>query len=301
MVATDARSGAWNSRSSASAPQRPLLSVVDLTQNTAYALHAQQTLPETQAEAETQTPDKDLRHLQATQAHWPANVRYLAVDGAYARRSFVAGAGALGLQVVSRLRCNANVRYLYTGAQKRRGRRRLYAGKVVWQQLDLALWQDEGELEPGVALYSATLNHVSLGCNIKVALLLSTKAHAPRQVLLFCTDLESSGTAIVRRYRARFQIEFLFRDAKGGAGLLHCQSRHQAALDFAWNCSFAALNLAKLPHSGAPRPFSWASLHQQHANTHLLHRFCATFQLDWTYVISHPHFSTLVNYGVIAT
>ena len=284
-----------------------LISVVDLTQNTAYALHAQQTLAHTEAKTEAKTGCKDLRHLQATQEHWPLGVTYLAVDGAYARCGFVAGALEMGLHVVSRLRCNANVRYLYTGEQKPRGRRRLYDGKVHWDQLDVQRWNDEGELEPGVRLYSATLNHLSLGRDIKVALLVSNKASnktsnkATRQVLLFCTDLQSCGRDIVRRYRARFQIEFLFRDAKSGAGLLDCQSRTQAALDFSWNCSFAALNLAKLPLCGeVKRPFSWASLHQKQANEHLLQRFCSNFHLDWSWVISQPHFLSLVNYGVIA-
>jgi hypothetical protein len=50
--------------------------------------------------------------------------------------------------------------------------------------------------------------------------------------------------------RARFQIEFVFRDAKGSMGLSHCQARNAKALEFKalefhWNAAFCALNVAK--------------------------------------------------------
>ena len=224
-----------------------LVAVVDLSRNTAYALHAQQTLPTSGKPASTEgTLCKDLLHLRATQKHWPKGVRHLAVDGAYARQTFVEGACDLGLQVVSRLRTNANVRYLYTGPQSGRGRRKLYDGKVKWKELDLERWHDEGEVEAGVALYSATLNHKSLKRTIKVALLLTNRKGKQRRILLFSTDLKLSGQKIVRLYRARFQIEFLFRDAKSGAGLTHCQSRSEQTLHNHWNAAFAVVNLAKL-------------------------------------------------------
>ena len=290
-----------------------LLAVIDLTQNTAYALHARPTINQAEAEAEAGCKDKDLRHLQATKAHWPVGIKYLAVDGAYARQEFVDGATREGLSVVSRLRCDANVRYLYHGPQKKRGRRKQYDGKVVWREADLSRWHDEGELEAGVHLYSATLNHLSLKRNLKVALLVvpaktpakeakEAKEAKDRHVLLFSTDLELSGREMVRLYRARFQIEFLFRDAKSGAGLTHCQSRNTTALENHWNAAFAALNLARIATQPRtqPMPFSWASRCQKQRNLHLLERFSSTLDLDWNCIKSHPNFHSLLNYGVIA-
>ena len=277
-----------------------LVAVVDLTQNTAYALHAQQPPAPSPAEQEC----KDLRHLKATKAHWPTGVQHLAVDGAYARRCFVAGATNEGLFVVSRLRADANLRYLFTGQQSGRGRPKRFAGKVHWNDLDLSRWHDEGELEPGVHLFSATLNHFSLKRDIKVALLIVTpKATSKtRRVLLFSTDLSLSGREITRKYRARFQIEFLFRDAKSGAGLTHCQSRSTNALENHWNAAFSALSLAKLatPKSSKTPAFSWASCCQKQRNRHLLYHFSCTLGLDWNSIKAHPNFPSLVNYGVIA-
>ncbi len=295
-----------------------LVSVVDLTQNSAYALHAKQSFPPTKAKAKAKAkapaePEREcphLQHLRETQDYWPAGTTFLAVDGAYARQNFIGGACQLGLEVVSRLRCDANVRTLYTGEQKARGAKKLYDQKIRWKELDLTLWNNEGELEPGVHLYSLIVNHVSLKRNIKIALLLpdkptdkpTKKATRQSHILLFCTDLDSSGRDIVRRYRARFYIEFLFRDAKSGAGLQHCQNRTASALAFAWNSSFAALNVAKLDQINTQHTsFSWASTHQKCANEHLLQLFCSKLDLDWSVVQSHPQYHSLVNYGAITT
>ncbi len=284
-----------------------LLAVVDLHRNTAYALHAKQTLPASASASEC----KDVQHLRESKANWPARARHLVADGAYTRRPFVEGVCELGLEMVGKLRRDANLRYLFSGVQSGRGRPRLYDGKVLWSLFEPTRWHREAELEGGVTLYTATLYHVSLKRRIKVALLCKAAAApaAPAgQVLLFSTDLNLSGREIVRMDRARFQIEFLFRDAKSGAGLTHCQARNTAALHFHWNAAFAALNLAKTQQptasttasTTARAPFSWASTRQKHANQHFLRLVSSHLDLDWNAIKAHPHFQNLCNYGVIA-
>jgi hypothetical protein len=54
-------------------------------------------------------------------------VEYLVVDGAFAKASFVSAAVDLRLHLISKLRCDANLQFLYTGEQKRRGRRSMQA------------------------------------------------------------------------------------------------------------------------------------------------------------------------------
>jgi len=246
-----------------------------------------------------------LQHLRESKPNWPARARHLVADGAYTRRPFVEGVCELGLEMVGKLRRDANLRYLFTGVPSGRGRPRLYDGKVLWKEFEPARWQNQGQLEAGLTLYTATLYHVSLKRNIQVALLCKTAAAPGGQVLLFSTDLNLSGREMVRMYRARFQIEFLFRDAKGAAGLTHCQSRNKAALHFHWNAAFTALNLAKTQQqptasATARAPFSWASTRQKHANQHFLRLVSAQLDLDWNVIKAHPHFQNLCNYGVIA-
>ena len=49
----------------------------------------------------------------------------------------------------------------------------------------------------------------------------------------------------MRYYRSRFQIEFLYHDAKQYTDLNHCQARSENKLDFHFNVSLTVVNLAK--------------------------------------------------------
>ena len=64
--------------------------------------------------------------------------------------------------------------------------------------------------------------------------------------LYFSTDIELSGKDVIEYYRTRFQIEFNIRDAKQFTGLTNCQARDIRKLDFSFNASFAAINVAKV-------------------------------------------------------
>ncbi len=53
---------------------------------------------------------------------------------------------------------------------------------------------------------------------------------------------------ILEYYRTRFQIEFIYRDAKQFTGLNDCQARSEIKLHFHFNASLTAINLAKITH-----------------------------------------------------
>ncbi len=105
----------------------------------------------------------------------------------------------------------------------------------------------------------------------------------------------------MRLYGARFQIEFLFRDAKGTMGLNHCQSRNSKAIDFHWNASLCALNLAKWQEERClqKQRFSAASCRQRNSNQQMLEVFSAGLGLDLNVIKSKPAYQTMLNYGVI--
>jgi hypothetical protein len=87
---------------------------------------------------------------------------------------------------------------------------------------------------------------VSLKRQIRIALLLDTRTPGKTgRVLLFCTDIDLDAEQILIHYQARFQIEFIFPDAKQFTGLCDCQSRNAQKLDFHFNAALSALNLAK--------------------------------------------------------
>ena len=62
----------------------------------------------------------------------------------------------------------------------------------------------------------------------------------------FSTDLTQDGMNIVRYYRSRFQIEFLYRDAKQHGGLVDCRAQSKNKLDFHFNAALTTVNPAKI-------------------------------------------------------
>jgi Transposase DDE domain len=280
-----------------------VVGIVEVESEMAYALDAQQTLAQSECEDVTRM-DQYLAHLNRVSAQLPPAVQYLAVDGAYAKESFVTAAVEIGLDVVSKLRCDANLRYLYTGVQKRRGRPRKYDGKVDLRDVSRFTWVDTRQ--PNLDLYTAQVWHVSLQRQIRVVYLVERRDSTRlRTCLLFSTDVEQDPQQIVQFYKLRFQIEFIFRDAKQFTGLQDCQARDIAKLEFHLNASFTALNLAKLDalqqHLGSePFVFSMTSVKRRAFNRHLLDRFIANLALDSTVIKSHPNYPILCDYGTIA-
>ncbi len=140
-------------------------------------------------------------------------------DGYYAKRKFIDGVCALSLHAISKLRADARLRDLYTGAQKKRGRRRHFDGQVSFA--DLRRFESVGTVDEHLCLYTAVVNSISLQRNIRVVVVVNDKdQEKPRLAVLFPTDTCLSATSIFRFYKARFQLELLFRDAKQLTGLV---------------------------------------------------------------------------------
>jgi len=281
-----------------------VIGVVEVETATAYALSAQQTLSHCELPAEITRMDQYLYHLDQVRPHLPPQVQYLAVDGAYAKEGFVTGTMQLGLHLISKLRCDANLRFLYTGVQKPRGRKRKYDGKVDFHDLNRFTFVDT--LQPGVDLYTKVVWSVALKRSIRLAYLLNQQdPKRPRFVVLFSTDVQQDAQDLYRLYQLRFQIEFIFRDAKQFTGLQDCQARDVAKLDFHLHASLTALNLARVEaqqhHSGdSPVVLSMTSVKRRALTVHLLERFIRKLDLEPTAIKSHPNYPTLLSYGSIA-
>ena len=249
-----------------------------------------------------------LEQLKTARAHLPTAVKYLTADSFYSKKSVVDGVVALDLHLVSKLRIDADLRYCYTGEQKPKGAPRKYDGKVDLS--DLSRLGFGGELANGTKLYSQVVWHVSLKRKILIVYLLDQRNPSKQRVaLLFSTDITLDPLRLYEYYQSRFQIEFIFRDAKQFTGLCDCQSRQQQSLDFHFNASLAALNIAKLeqlkkqPHTGQdsqPQSFSMATYKRLALNEHLLERFISMLELDQTLIKAHPNYDSLLQYGSLA-
>ncbi len=278
------------------------LGIIDVDYNTAYPLSTRQT-PHLDNPKETRV-DWYLKHLVEDKAALPAGVRYGIFDGYYAKNKFINGLRKEDRHLISKLRHDANLRWLYNGPQKPRGRRKLYDGKVYFDKKLSNRFESVGEVE-GVQLYTAVVNNVHFKRNIRIVYLVKTVHGKTQTALLFSTDTQLPAHDIYRFYKARFQIEFLFRDAKQFTGLTDCQARCPSALNFHFNASMTALNLLKLEHrqqadSSDRSIISIASLKIRKFNEHLIERFCSILGLDLSSIKSMPEFTSLCNYGAIA-
>jgi len=116
----------------------------------------------------------------------------------------------LNLKQIGKLRHDANLRWLYKGDQKPKGRPKCYDGKVNFD--DLSRFELIDEID-SVKLYTAIVNSARFKRDLRIVYLVKTVGKKLQTALLFSTDLELAAKDIYRFYKARFQIEFLFRDA----------------------------------------------------------------------------------------
>ena len=218
------------------------LALIERDSRQAFAFSTRQTVDEV---GKTR-PELYAEHVKACGPQLPKEVSYLLVDGYYTKKHFVDTVCGLEqkLELVAKLRGDANLRYFYRGAYSGFGRPKRYDGKVDFAELSRFVY--EGAVAPSLHSYVQTLWHVRLRRSLRVVLLLDTRKTKPRYILLFSTDLVLSGAEILELYKLRFQIEFLFRDAKQFTGLTDCQARDQRALHFHFNAALSAVNLAKL-------------------------------------------------------
>lgn len=163
----------------------------------------------------------------------------------YAKNKIINGLINNGKHLITKLRTDANLKYLNDKPRQKgqKGASCKYDGKVKFD--DLSKWDLIGQDEKysHLTIYTQKLFAVNLDRVLRVVLLLNTKTN--KYVLLACTDAQLEACLITKYYQLRFQIEFIFRDAKQFMGLNDCQARNEAKLDFHFNSSLSAVNIAR--------------------------------------------------------
>ena len=275
---------------------------LDITDNCAYGLSVEQTPPSDKgAEPQATRIDAYLEQLRGVVlGHQFQHLRYVITDGYYSKRKFLDGVCALGMHQIGKLRRDANLRYLYQGPERPGpGRPKVYDGKVQWD--DLSRFECVASEDDAIVLYHHVLNHVHLRRNLRVVLVVDTRTR--RRAVLFSTDTDMDAQAIYRSYKARFQIEFLFRDAKQFTSLSGSQARSQAKLHVHFNASMSALTLGKLEarqqNGDSQARFSMASVKRRAFNQHLLERISQYLAHGHSLDKSSPEYQSLCNYGTI--
>lgn len=227
--------------------------------------------------------------------------RIAVADAWFTKKPFIDAVCGAGFQFVGRMRDDANLNYLYTGPQKPgRGRPRAYDGKVDHGHIRTEHFL-EVELEDGAMATTAVVYAVSLKRNVRVVRVPAGKKHK----LYFSTDTDMDPATLVKYYRLRFQIEFIYRDAKQFSGLENCQARSENKLDFHFNMALTVTNVAKAAHwLDIPKEqrgaFSMADIKTMNHNALLMDRFFSTFGVNPNLRKNQKLVKELLLYGTIA-
>lgn len=280
--------------------------VVDVTQNTALHLNA------------WQTPSADdlvkkglnlLTYYASLVTDNAAKFKefsdYIVADAYFSKLPFVNSVMKAGLHLISRLRDDSVLMYEYRGQQTgKKGRPKKYAGRVDVKNLDLDYFCLD-LVTKDIQIYSAVVHSKAFKRGIKLAVAIFFKdGKEIARKLYFSTDKKLEGEKIVRYYRSRFQIEFLYRDAKQFTGLTTCQARSKDKLDFHFNAALTAINLAKhdwlSSKENSSKPFSMANYKTLYNNTLMLERFMCGFAINPNTAKNQKIVKELLEYGKIA-
>jgi hypothetical protein len=226
------------------------------------------------------------------------DIKYLVADGFYAKDKVFEAMDELGKSLITKLRPDANLRYLYDGDKTGKpGRPPQYAGKVIWKDLELSKWEYVGpdDKYEYLEIYTQVLNSPRFKRNFRVVMVVNTKSN--KYILLACMDVELDARTILHFYQLRFKIEFLFRDAKQFCGLTHCQARNQKALHFHFNLSLAAVNLAQVKLKLDPATKSMNVLVRKAYNQRLVVWLFSKLSSQAEFDLNHPEVQRAIALG----
>lgn len=291
-------------------------SAIDIARNTAYHLDA---IPTPDKQTRTDHEVTLVQHYTQTMirtyndgANKLSNV--IALDGFFAKKEIMddltTNTDAI---VISKLRSDANLRYLYEGKKTgAAGRPRQFDGKVKLKCLKLVhftlVYSDSG-----IAIYDGIVWSVALKRKIRLAFVQYYNAqegkHKPTNYqLYYSTDLQIPAWYIAKFYKHRFQQEFINREGKQFTGLNDGQSRSINKIDFHCNTACTAVNIAKLEHEckleseklDPQTPFSMANVKILAHNDFIIQRIFTMFDQNPNLHINHPDVQKLIFTGLIA-
>ena len=283
----------------------PGLSVIDADSRLSFHLEA------------VQTPSTDcLQDNELSLIDWYAAVikkqiklilsitRYVVADAYFSKKKFVDKILGCSLHLVSKLREDADLSYLWIKPKTgKRGRPAKYGSKIDVTNLNPEHFTLVGNTK-GITAYSAIVYSKSLERNILLVVELFQLKGKIIYRLLFSTDTTQAPIDVIDIYHTRFQIEFGFRDAKQFAGLENSQARSGNKLNFHFNAALTTVNIAKVMQLSNPQSrensFSMATYKVLFHNTLMLSRFFRLFAINPNSIKNRQHVNELLFFGTMA-
>jgi hypothetical protein len=279
------------------------IAVLDLDNHTALHLEAIQTLPR---QSETLL-DFYARIFKERATELKKLAEVLVVDGYFSKKPFVSQlVDECGLNIISRFRDDVRLRYIVPAEKTgKKGRPKTNGEPVTLSNLDRKHFSIAKENDD-LRLYTAVVYAVALKRTVRVAFAeFLNNGKVASSKIYFSTDTEMEAVEILEMYQMRFQIEFIYRDAKQHTNLTSCQARNKEKLKTHFNLSLTAVNLAKIVHwysipKEQRKSFSLADIKTFNHNTLLLERFIAMFAIKPNVLKNNQNIKELLLFGTIA-
>jgi Transposase DDE domain len=278
------------------------MAVVDLENHTALHLEAVQTIP---LDGETLL-DFYARIFTERADELKKITNVVVADAYFSKEPFVSKLMNSGLDVISRFRADVRLRYpIQIKKTGKRGRTKTNGDEVDFKSLDnkhFSIVQENEDL----TIHTAVVFAVALKRTVRVVFVEFLKdGKTTSSKIYFSTDIEMEATEIFEIYQTRFQIEFIYRDAKQHTSLTTCQARNKEKLDFHFNMALTAVNVAKIVHwysipIDKRKSFSMADVKTINHNTLLLERFIEMFAIKPYLLKNNQNVKELLLYGTIA-
>lgn len=169
----------------------------------------------------------------------------LVADGQYAKKIFFDLCHDEGITFITKLAVNANLWIPFSGKHpKRRGRRQKWERKVDFCNFDGWTSVSGDEFE---RVWTRVVWAPHFECFFRVVVIqnVDKTGKVLGHVVLASTDTSMPAAQIRALYSARFQLEFVFRDAKQHAALTTCQLRSKKGLENHWNAAFLSVSLVR--------------------------------------------------------
>ena len=124
--------------------------------------------------------------------------------------------------------------------------------------------------------------------------------------LFYSTNVNRDPQQVVKYYKARFQMEFIFWDAKQFAGLNTCESRQKERLHFHHNAALTSVSIARAIYRkkhGAELneiSVSISDIQTELNNTILANTILSIYGLDPKLIKNDPRYQEILDFGKIA-
>ncbi|MEM9218533.1 MAG: transposase, partial [Cyanobacteria bacterium P01_F01_bin.150] len=169
---------------------------------------------------------------------------YVLLDGHFGNNPATQMVRRCGLHIISKLRYDSKLFFPYQGDDKRRK----YGERINPRHMPVSTLVDsstEGDIL--TQTYQTTALHELFAHPLNVVIILKTNLKTNQQihVILFSSDLELSYEHLVEYYSLRFQLEFVFRDAKQFWGLEDFMNRTERGVTNAANLAFFIVMLSQ--------------------------------------------------------